>query len=115
MTGYDVIRRAFNLLGYLGDGQDPCTSDKTAANGFGFINQLLSDLKCHSISSLQDSLGISSAKEEALCYGVAMLFALTEGDGNKNRIFSEIYNAKRGIALAEISGVKDVLPKVTAG
>lgn len=112
MTGYDVIRRAMSLLGYSG-GSDPSESEKNSANGFEFIKQLTSDLRCGCVSSLSDSLDISHAKEEALCYGTAMLFALAEGDGEKNRIFAEIYNSKRVTALAETAVIKDSLPKVT--
>lgn len=115
MTGYEVIRRAMNLLGYSAQEGDPCESGKTALKGFEIIKQLTADLRCDCIASLSDSFNISAAKEEALCYGTAMLLALTEGDANKNRIFSEIYNAKRGTALAETAGIVDSLPKVTVG
>ncbi len=115
MTGYDVIKRAINLLGYSGDGVDPCESDSTSAKGLEIIKQLLSDLRCGGISSLSDPLDISQAKEDALCYGAAMLLALTVGDAERNRLFTEIYNAKRGAALGNTARVQDRLPNVTAG
>ena len=115
MTGYDVIKRAMRLLGYSGEEGDPSESNGAAEKGLEIINQLLSDLDCGVVYSLLDSLCIPKAKEEALLYGAAMLLALTEGDANKNHLFSEMYNAKRGTALAEISGVKDCLPKVITG
>lgn len=115
MTGYDVIKRAMSLLGYSSAEGDPAESELTALKGLEIIRQLLMDLRCGGISSLSDNLDISGAQEDALCYGTAMLLALTEGDTNKNRLFAEIYNAKRGTALAEMSSVKDCLPKVTVG
>ena len=115
MTGYDVIKRAMHLLGYSGQEGDPSESNSTALKGLEIINQLLPDLNCNGIFSLLDSLEIPKAKEEALIYGAAMLLALTEDDANKNHLFAEMYNAKRATALAEISGVKDTLPKVITG
>ena len=115
MTGYDAIKRAMLLLGYSGEEGDPSESRGAAEKGLEIINQLLPDLNCGGISSLLDSLDIPKAKEEALFYGAAMFLALTEGDANKNHLFAEMYNAKRGTALAEISGVKDCLPNVTTG
>lgn len=115
MTGYDVIKRAMHLLGYSGQEGDPSESNGTAVKGLEIIKQLSLDLKMDDVSSLSESLELSKAKEDALCYGMAMLLAITEGDTNKNQLFAEIYNAKRGAALNEISSVKDCLPKVTAG
>ncbi len=115
MTGYDVIKRAIHLLGYSGEEVDTSETHGAAEKGLEIINQLLPDLNCNGIFSLLDSLEIPKAKEEALFYGAAMLLALIEGDANKNQLFAEMYNAKRATALAEISGVKDTLPKVTVG
>lgn len=115
MTGYDVIKRAMHLLGYSGDAGDPSELGSTSVKGFEIIKQLLIDLKCSDISSLSEAFDISKTKEDALCYGAAMLLALTEGDADKNRIFTEIYNSKRAAALCSTECVKDCLPKVTEG
>ncbi|MEE1238698.1 MAG: hypothetical protein UHO61_02105 [Acutalibacteraceae bacterium] len=115
MMGYNLIKRAKNLLGYSGNEGDPDEGVGQANKGLEIINQLLLDLNCEGISSLSDIIAISPAKEEALCYGTAMLLALTEGDADRNRLFTEIYNAKRATALAKTEIVKDCLPKVTEG
>lgn len=115
MTGYDIIKRAMNLLGYSANGDDPDRAVGEAAKGIQIVNQLLLDLNYGDIVSLSDSLEISHSAEDALCYGAAMLLAVTEGDSEKNRFFAEIYNAKRSAALAKTDTVKDCLPKVTVG
>lgn len=115
MTGYDVMKRATSLLGYSGGEGDPAESDSAALKGLEIIKQLSMDLRFGEISSLSESLDIPQSKTEALCYGMAMLLALTEGDANKNRLFAEIYNAKRGAALAETANIKDCLPTSTVG
>ena len=93
MTGYDVIKRAMHLLGYSGQEGDPSESQGTAEKDLEIINQLLPDLNCGGILSLSDFLETT----------------------NKNHLFAEMYNAKRATALAQISGVTDTLPQVTAG
>lgn len=115
MTGYDIIKRAMNLLGYSGNSDDPGRAVGETAKGAQIINQLLLDLNYGDIVSLSESLDISHSAEDALCYGTAMLLAITEGDAEKNRVFAEIYNAKRSAALAKTDTVKDCLPKVTVG
>ena len=115
MTGYDVINRAMNLLGYSGEEGERFESNDASLSGLEIIKQILSDLSCGIISSLSDSLEILPEKEEALCYGTAMLLALREGDADKNQLFAEIYNQKRGTALAGLTHIKDCLPYVTVG
>ena len=115
MTGYDAVKRAMNLLGYSAEEGERYETNSASVNGLGIIKQISSDLGCGIISSLSASLEISPEKEEALCYGTAMLLALREGDAEKNRLFAEIYNQKRGTALAGLTHIKDCLPKVTVG
>lgn len=115
MTGFDVLKRASGLLGASGAADVNAAPRLSAAEGLEIINQLAADLKVRELSSISEELDIPAAKAEAICYGAAMLLALTEGDAGKNRIFSEIYNAKRGTALAETASITDRLPKVTVG
>ena len=106
MTGYDAVKRAMNLLGYSAEEGERYETNSASVNGLGIVNQISSDLGCGIISP---------EKEEALCYGTAMLLALREGDAEKNRLFAEIYNQKRGTALAGLTHIKDCLPKVMVG
>ena len=115
MTGYDVLKRALGLLGDYSAADVNAASRLAAEERLEIINQLAADLKIGELSSISAELDVPAAKAEALCYGVAMLLALAEGDAGKNRIFSEIYNAKRGTALAETASITDRLPTVTVG
>ncbi len=112
MTGYDVFKRALSLLNLSGK---TVFRDREAENSavLEILNQLLLDLKCKEIASLGQTLVISDSKSEALVYGVAMMIALTVGDAAKNGLFAEVYNAKRSIALSELTHIRDVLPCVT--
>lgn len=114
MKGYDIYKRALNLLGYSGGEGSPTAAELMEKRCLEAVNQILADLKCEPISSLSAELANTAAKTEALCYGTAMMLSLTEGDGEKNRLFTEIYNAKRAAALACIEHVGDCLPNVGA-
>lgn len=115
MTGYDVLKRASGLLGASGAADAGADGKLAVMEGLEIINQLAADLKIDGLSSISGELDIPAAKAEALCYGAAMLLALNAGDAGKNRIFAEIYNAKRGTALAEKASITDRLPTVTVG
>lgn len=114
MTGYDVLKRASVLLRNSGAVELNGTAE-LSSQGIEIINQISADLKADGISLLSQQLNITPAKEEALCYGAAMLLALCGGDSGRNKLFAEIYNAKRGTALAETATVADRLPTVTVG
>ena len=112
MTGYDIYKRARSLLRLS---KETVFFDREAENSASLeiLNQLLLDLKCGEVTSLSEELKISETKKEALAYGVAMLTALTLGDGGKNSLFTQLYNAKRSMALAELTHIRDVLPTQT--
>ncbi len=112
MTGYDIIKRAFSLLG-ISKETVFCNSEAENSSSLELLNQLLTDLKCKQIASLSEPLEIGERKGEALGYGIAMLMALTFGDSAKNQLFAGLYNAKRALALAEKDVIRDVLPEIT--
>ncbi len=115
MKGYEVYKRVLNLLGYINN-DDSITSDSALyKRALYAINQILLDLKQEEIESMNDSINIPKSSVEALIYGVAMLLALIGGDGERNRLFAELYNAKRSAALSEINTVSDVMPNVDGG
>ena len=110
MKGYDIYNRALTLLGYGGNNASPAGAVLMEKRCLEAINQISADLKCEPISSLAEELPTGSAKTEALCCGVAMIMSLTESDGEKNRIFADLYNAKRAAALAKIEHIGERLP-----
>lgn len=115
MKGYDVYKRALNLLGYIGSDEDQALSKSLLKRSFELINQILEDLNICKISSLVDDIEASAKQLQAVCYGTAMLIAVSEGDSAKNALFAEIYNAKRSAALSGISKIEDNLPTVSYG
>lgn len=110
MKGYEIYNRVLTLLGYSGNNVSPAAAELMEKRCLEAINQISADLKCDPISSLAEELPIGSAKTEALCCGVAMLMSLTESDGEKNRLFADLYNAKRAAALAKIEHIGERLP-----
>ena len=113
MNGYDIYRRVMSLLGY--SLPDNPSDDRRLSRVLHILNQLASDLKLDPVSSVSQEIKATELKAEALCYGCAMLLALAEGDGAKNRLFADIYNAKRASALSGCEIIEDTLPDVGSG
>lgn len=110
MTGYDIYKKTFDLLGYGDNTYSPKTAEISEKRCFESLNIILSDLKSDTVKNVSEELSVSPAVSEALIYGVAMLISLGVGDGERNRIFTELYNAKRAAALAAVDHVGDRLP-----
>lgn len=113
MTGYDIYSRALALLGYNDQVSELLPKNVLFERTLMIINWLLSDLKCDKISKLSEVINISNQKIDAVCSGTAMLLALSCGDSEKNRIYTDIYNSKRASVLSDIKFVSDTLPTVT--
>lgn len=114
MTGFDVYKRCMALSGHTFSDDEVIADKVLIARIPEFINQIATDLKIENIENLSDEINASDIKIDALISGTAMLLALTEGDGDKNRIFTEIYNSKRSAALSESNRIADVFPGVGA-
>ncbi len=115
MTGNDILSRVLNLLGYLNSGTVRSDNDNLLKRAPDIINQICSDLKIKEIVRLSDNIESDKKGLDALCYGTAMIMALVEGDSDKNRMFSDIYNAKRATALSSKEFIEDKLPKISYG
>ncbi len=115
MTGNDVFNRVLNLLGYLNSYTAKTDNQNLLKRAPEIINQICFDLKIPNIIRLSDKIEASDKALDALCYGVAMLLALVEGDGTKNKMFADIYNAKRAAALSCKDVIVDKLPKADYG
>ena len=110
MTGNDVYRKTLGLLGYLNTNTIVANKDNLLSRATDIINHICADLKIPQIKQLSDEITANDLKIDALCYGTAMLLALTEGDGAKNELFARLYNQKRAAALSQIEKIKDTLP-----
>ena len=115
MTGNDVFNRALNLLGYLNSFSVRADNENMLKMVPDIINQICFDLKIPSINRLSDKIEAANKISDALCYGVAMLMAAVVGDSDKNKLFADIYNAKRATALSSVDIIEDKLPKLDYG
>ncbi len=115
MTGNDVFNRVLNLLGYLNSYTTKTDNQNLLKRAPDIINQVCLDLKIPNITRLSDEIEASDKALDALCYGAAMIMALVDGDGVKNKMFSDIYNAKRAAALSSKDVIVDKLPNAYYG
>lgn len=115
MTGYEVYNKANLRLGYYAATDTTAFESKLLSRALELINQIATDLGIEALENLSQEINCSEAKAEALCSGMTMLLALSEGDSEKNKIFTDIYNAKRSKALSKTSLIEDTLPVTDAG
>lgn len=114
MTGHKIFDNAIKLLGYTDSFGEIDDSTGLKARATAVINRILADLNINiSINKLSDEILISKEAEDALIYGTAMLLALSDNDGGKNKLFAEIYNGKRSLAKGNKSFIADNLPVVS--
>ncbi len=114
MTGHKIFDNAMKLLGYTDSFGEIDDSTGLKVRATAVINRILTDLNLNiSINRLSDEIVISEEAEDAIIYGAAMLLALTDNDGGKNKLFADIYNGKRALVKGNKTSVTDVLPVVS--
>lgn len=108
MRGYDIYKRAMLLLGY-----EASMQNSEFERLFEVIfKQVAADLGISEINSAADELtDCDNARLDAAIYGTAMLISASHGDYERNRVFTDIYNAKRAAALKETAEIRDILPQ----
>lgn len=123
-TGRDVFYRAMRLLGYSGpEGQmDGLQFAELYKRSLPAVNQIYSDLfylehggqePFAELTHLDQPLKLSPrAIHDVMPYGVAMLIAQTEGDGDNQLLCANLYNQKRQAACAGQKQRVDVIPGV---
>ena len=112
MTAYDIYTRVLSISGHLNSGEETVEHQMILERMPDIINQICLDLKMPQIKGLSDEMNISSLQADALCYGTAMLLAVSESESEKNQLFTQIYNAKRAAVLSSKETVKDTFPSV---
>ncbi len=121
MKGQEVFRQALRLLGYtdtLGD-LDSAQNTESYKRGLAVINQLVSDLSrlesgemAAPLLSLRQELPLSErTARDILPYGVAMLLAASEGDGDNQQLFAALYDQKRVSVRSGYERRTDTLPR----
>ncbi len=117
MTARGVFERAVALLGY-----DTATGISGEAvllqRALAFCNQIYADLHfLHTDTPFTPLLGLDCqiqlpgrAVYTVMPYGVAMLLAQSESDGDQQQLFAQMYQSRRSM-VARHRKVADVLPK----
>lgn len=121
-TGRDILYRALQLLGYTdGYGDIDGTQDaELMKRGTTAVMQILSDLQ--RIEAPQwvgdETLDMDAPLplsvhtiNDVMPYGVAMLMAQSEGDGDSQGLYSLLYNRKRAGVQHPPSFRRDVFPR----
>lgn len=119
MTGLDVIQKALLLLNYTDSAGhvDSRVSGAVQARGLGILNQLLADAWYAKndtpfvpLAAVTQPLPCDERTAmDVLPYGVAMLLAQGEGDGDNQSTFAALYNQKRA-AYTHTETRKNTLP-----
>ncbi len=117
-SGQDVLEQALRLLNYTDtygrlDGQQHGEMYK---RGLAAVNQIYADLGFMDdaqpfipLGNLKEPLLLTDKQiQDVMPYGVAMLLAMSEGDGDNQQLYAAIYNRKR--AASPVTKMrKDVL------
>ena len=119
MTGLDVIQKALYLLNYTDPSghADSRVSGAVQARGLEILNQLLADAWYAQNDTPFVPLAAAAqplpcgerVAHDVLPYGVAMMLAQGEGDGDNQSTFAAIYNQKRA-AYTHTETRKNTLP-----
>lgn len=121
-TGKEVFSRALQLLGYTNAyGEvDGTQSAELFKRGTAAVEQILTDLRriedpnwiMDSTLDMEAPLPLSNqAINDAMPYGVAMLLAQGESDGDSQALYSALYNAKRAGVRRPKYRIRDVMPR----
>ena len=119
MTGRDVLNKALQLLNYT-DSQGDLSALQNAdiyKRGPTVINAILADVQHASggvyqpVASLDDPLPVEEeTAARVMPWGVAMLIAQGEGDGDDQQAMADNYNRLRGSLPRPTRRIADVLP-----
>ena len=118
-TGRDVWERALRLLNYTDGGGrlDGAQYAELFKRALPLVNQIYSDLWfCEreeafcELTTLEQPLRLSPrCVHDVAPYGVAMLLAQSESDGDSQQLMASLYNQKRS-SLHRTACRRDVLP-----
>lgn len=123
-TGRDILERAMVLLHYT-DGNGRLDGQQYAElfkRGLALLNQIYSDLwfleqeeSFDELTHLEQPLRLSQrCLNDVAPYGVAMLLAQSESDGDSQQLMAALYNQKRS-SLSRPVRRRDVLPVPEGG
>ena len=115
MKGKEMLDKVMAILGYHKNGN---LADRVSAAALHFINLIYADLwpMCHNkefkpLASLSEEFDLpAQVLYDAFPYGLAMLDAPSENDGDQQQIWASLYNQKRA-RLSRSESIIDVMPR----
>ena len=113
-----MTEKAAALLGYVSANGNVQLSLRVASKALALVNIIYSDLHAicaegtfMPITNLEQSLNLpENVLHDVFPYGLAMMMAQGESDGDQQDLYAYLYNKKRA-GLSRFESVKDVLPK----
>ena len=118
MTGQEIMKTATDLLGYSNANGNLQLSARISGKALVTVNLIYSDLwrVCNDgeftpLDNIHDDIYLPErAVNDVMPYGVAMMIAQSESDGDQQQLYSKLYNQKRS-SLTRKETIKDVLPR----
>lgn len=118
MTGQKIIENAISLLGYTAANGNLQQNARIAAKALVTVNQIYSDLWriCNDgdfvpLKTVHEEIKLPErAVNDVMPYGLAMLIAQSESDGDQQQLYAALYNRKR-TSLSKRESIQDVLPR----
>lgn len=118
MTGQEILKTAADLLGYNDANGNFLLSARISSTAVTTVNRIYSDLWhiCNDteftpIKTLQEEIKLPErVLNDVMPYGVAMMMAQSESDGDQQQMYSVLYNRKRA-SLSKTEKIQDVLPR----
>ena len=121
MTGKEAFRQALRLLNYTDNLGEPDSRRQTELYkiGLAVVNQIVAELAMAEngtlppmLASLQEQIPLSEPTARGvLPYGIAMLTAAAQNDGDNQALFAALYDGRRTACCRSYQRRTDVLPR----
>ena len=121
MTGKEAFRKALQLLGLTDQNGEPDVTRGAESYKLGLaaVNQIVAELSLAEsgvlappLTSLQQAVPLTEpTARTVLPYGVAMLVAAAENDGDKQSLFAALYDGRRAACCRAYTRRVDTLPR----
>lgn len=121
MTGKEAFRQALRLLNYTDNLGEPDSRRQTELykRSLAVVNQIVAELGLaetgavpERLTSLQQEVPLSErAARLVLPYGIAMLTAAAQNDGDNQAVFAALYDGRRTACCQSYVRRTDVLPR----
>ena len=118
MKGQQVLKFATDMLGYTNANGNLQLSARIMGKALVNLNLIYSDLwrasydeEFKPLTNIHDEIKLPERViNDIMPYGVAMMLAQSESDGDQQQLYSVIYNRKRA-SLIKKESIQDVLPR----